>query len=155
MQKVSILKNTNPPQKVSFCCALSLNVQCSTFLASTCIFIIITKWSAENFDILWLEDTTKTHFCTFAIAEATFSTHHGHCYVFGSVSSQPKASKFSKKCQVCSTFLASLPQWVGHFQRFRVWASAPTQREKGHLFKSNSIKPKRDTRKRIGWCLQG
>ena len=76
-------------------------------MASRCIFIIFyeNKMAAGKFfDILWLED-------------ATFSTHHGHCYVFGSVSSQPKASKFSEKCQGRSTFLASLPQWLGHSQR--------------------------------------
>ena len=107
---------------MSFRRALLLNVQCGISVASMCIFIIIIFLWKQNgchtfFDILWLEDATKTHFCTFAIAEATFSTHHGHCYVFGSVSSQPKASKFSEKCQGRSTFLASLPQWVGHSQR--------------------------------------
>ena len=91
------------------------------------------------FDILWLEDATKTHFCTFAIAEATFSTHHGHCYVFGSVSSQPKASKFSEKCQGRSTFLASLPQWVGHSQRLGYGQVRLPDGEKGHQFESNSI----------------
>ena len=90
------------------------------------------------FDILWLEDATKTHFCTFAIAEATFSTHHGHWYVFGSVSSQPKASKFSEKCQGRSTFLASLPQWVGHSQRLGYGQVRLPDGEKGHQFESNS-----------------
>ena len=76
-------------------------------------------------------------------------------YVFGSVSSQPKASKFSEKCQGRSTFLASLPQWVGHFQRLGYGQVRLPDGEKGHQFESNSIKPKRDTRKRIGQCLQG
>ena len=143
---------------MSFRRALLLNVQCGISVASMCIFIIFyeNKMAAIHFfDILWLEDATKTHFCTFAIAESTFSTHHGHCYVFGSVSSQPKASKFSEKCQGRSTFLASLPQWVGHSQRLGYVQVRLPDGEKGHQFESNSIKPKRDTRKRIGRCLQG
>ena len=77
------------------------------------------------------------------------------CLGQSAASSQPKASKLSEKCQGHSTFLASLPQWVGHSQRLRYGQVRLPDGEKGHQFESNSIKPKRDTRKRIGWCLQG
>ena len=43
----------------------------------------------------------------------------------------------------------ALPQRLGYGQ-----VRLPNE-EKGHQFESNSIKPKRDTRKRIGRCLQG
>ena len=105
---------------MSFRRALLLNVQCGISVASMCIFIMFyeNKMAAIHFLTFCGLRTPRKHiFCTFAIAEATFSTHHGHCYVFGSVSSQPKASKFSEKCQGRSTFLAKLPQWVGHSQR--------------------------------------
>ena len=53
-----------------------------------------------------------------------------------------------------STFLASLPQWAGHSQRLGYGQVRLPNGEKGHQFESNSIKPKRDTHKRIGQCLQ-
>ena len=56
----------------------------------------------------------------------------------GSVSSQPKASKFSGKCQGRSTFLASLPQWAGHSQRLGYGQVRLPNGEKGHQFESNS-----------------
>ena len=68
----------------------------------------------------------------------------------------PKASKFIEKCQVAVHFwLHSRNGWgilsvsgMGKCMRL-------PNGEKGHQFESNSIKPKRDTRKRIGRCLQG
>ena len=54
---------------------------------------------------LWLQHARKTRFtCTFVMVQATFNTHHGHCHVFVSVSSQPKASKFSKNGKVTVLF---------------------------------------------------
>ena len=73
----------------------------------------------------------------------------------GQSAASPKHQNSAKKCQGCSTFLASLPQWVGHSQRLEYGQVRLPNGGKGHQFESNSIKPKRDTRKRIGQCLQG
>ena len=117
-------KFSHTEKPVSFHCALSLNAQHGTFVTSPSIFFIVSENKMATRKILtYCSRTPGKHIFAHS---PLFKQHLALTMAIAMCLCQSAASPKHQnvgKCLGHSTFLASLPQWVGHSQL----ASAPTQ----------------------------